>query len=706
MRSLGLQDSGARMTHRTTAPTTARLRHAGVAAAACCLLTATAAHAADDSSDSAALAREQSSLAEMSLQELMNVEVTSVSHRPEKVGEAAAAVFVITADDIRRSGMTSLPDVLRLAPGVNVGQAHTGQWAVSIRGFNDVYSSKLLVLVDGRPIYSAAYAGVLWFVQDMPLEDIDRIEVIRGPGAAVWGANAVNGVINIITKSAEATQGASLSVTSGDGRSRRQATAEFGGRISDTAAFRAYVRDVRDPAFMTADGGDAGDPYRSWNAGFRLDWSPSDVDHVTASGQYLAARTQMTAGPFPANIQAFIPLPLQPDGRLVLAERDQTWFLQGGWERTLTNGSLSAQAYYQRDRIGQFGGILRMNTFEGEGRYRFSLGARQEIVLGAGYRQREFSTQDGLVISIVATAPAETLRQVSLFGQDSISLSHNLTLTAGAKAEHSTETGWEFEPSLRMAWMATPKQTFWTAVSRAVRSPSIADRGLRLLAPISYQPVLIGLQTLGNPNAQSEVEVSFEAGYRAMVSPRLNLDVAVFDAQYRRLMTVTQGAPFLVTSPPPPMIVIPAQVANLGKAHTKGVEISATWQVTQAWRLIGSYSGLSMKGKSPAPDVSLERYNDPGSSPGNQFQLRSQLDLPHDLALDAALFRTARLSTGPIPAYTRLDLRLGWRPSSHLEIALAGQNLLKARHAEVTPMALRDLEEVPRTVFVQLRTGF
>ncbi|MFC3069372.1 TonB-dependent receptor plug domain-containing protein [Phenylobacterium soli] len=698
------------MNHAAKTTSAGRLRPA-LLAAACLTALAGSAHAAEAGATaagaSASAARDTPpTLAEMSLQELMDVEVTSVSRRPEKVGEAAAAVFVITADDIRRSGMTTLPDVLRLAPGVNVAQAHTGQWAVSIRGFNDVYSSKLLVLIDGRPIYSAAYAGVLWFVQDVPPEDIERIEVIRGPGAAVWGANAVNGVINIITKSADATQGTTVSLTGGDGASREQATVVFGGRISDTAAYRVFLRDVRDPALKTADGRDAGDPLRTWDAGFRLDWTPSAVDHVTAEGQYLAGRTRVTAGPFPASLRAFIPLPVQPDGRLILDERNQTWFVQAAWERSLANGSVSAQAYYERDRIGQFGGILRMGTLEGEGRYSFALGQHHQVVLGAGYRQRDFSTLDGLVISIVATAPAEPLRQVSLFGQDSISVAHDLTLTAGAKAEHSTETGWEFEPSLRLAWTATPNQTFWAAASRAVRSPSIADRGLRLLAPLSYEPMLIGLQTLGDPNAKSEVEVSLEAGYRAMLSSRLSIDLAVFDTHYRKLTTLTQGASVLVTSPPPPMIVIPAQVANLGKGQTRGLELSANWQVTQAWRLIGSYSALSIKAETPAANISPERYNDPGSSPRNQFQLRSQLDLPHDFALDAALFRIGRLATGSIPAHTRLDLRLGWRPTPRLEIAVVGQDLLKARHPEITPMALRDLEEIPRTAFVQLRTNF
>lgn len=701
------------MTNRSTPSrnTYTRAAKGHVGLAACCLLSLPAAAipslagAAERAPETAALDEGGSRLAEMSLQELMDIEVTSVSHRPEKASAAAAAVFVITADDIRRSGMTSLPDILRLAPGVNVAQAHNGQWAVSIRGFNDAYSSKLLVLVDGRPIYSAAYAGVLWFMQDMPLEDIERIEVIRGPGAAVWGANAVNGVINIITKPAEETQGALVSLTGG-GRSRDHATLGFGGKISDTAAYRIYVKGGRDQGLRSPTGADGGDPLRQIETGFRLDWAASDRDQVTAAGQYMAVRTRVTTAPLGAAAVIFPPQPGGTTGPIVVDERDQSWFLQVAWERTLTNGAFSTQAYLQRDRIGQVGGVLRMTTAEAEARYHFALGQRQDVVLGAGYRQRDYSTTDGALISISATAPIETLKMVSLFGQDSISLTDKLTLTAGAKVEHITETGWEFEPSLRLAWAPSPNHTVWAAASRAIRSPSIGDRGLRLLTPVADATVPTFLVNLGDPNAKSETEVSYELGYRVMLSPRINLDIAAYASRYDHLLGFVIGAPYVDTSGPFPVVLIPAQARNLAKGRTHGVEISATWRPTDTWRLSGSYSSLSMRTSTPAANIIPDLNNDPGKSPRGQYQLHSALDLPHDLEFDVALFHTTRLAVGPIPAYTRLDVRLGWRPTEHLEIALVGQNLLKDHHPEITPMVLRGQEDVPRTVFAQLRARF
>lgn len=641
--------------------------------------------------------REEPDLASLSLEQLMAMEVTSVSKRPETLSTAAAAIYVITREDIRRSGMTSLPDLLRQVPGLDVAQSDASHWAVSARGFNSVYSSKLLVLLDGRSIYSPFFSGVIWDVQDPPLEDIERIEVIRGPGGTLWGANAVNGVINITTRRSQNTIGGLVSAVAGH-NSRDQIVLRQGGQISDTASYRVWLSAYQDGPSRTRTGGDAGDEAAQAHAGFRVDWTPSVSDTVSLDGELYRQKTR-----------ALLTMPslMAPPAPRSYAEYDKGGHLMAAWQRQLSPTSdLRVQVFFNRDITEENTSRGRLDTYDVEVKHHFLVGARHDVVWGGGYRRVEFAVQDNPFFTLVRRS-GET-EVYNLFVQDEMKLSETLRAIGGVKVEHNSFTGLEYEPTLRLVWAPSPDRTVWAAASRVVRMPSIVENYLRLEASQipGATPVVISIQ--GDPDLTSETEVALELGYRQAVSANFTIDATIFHNRYEDLVGVTPGVPRFEPGPVP-HIVQPAWLRNVMRGHSYGGEVVARWQATPSWRLTGSYDLLVAETEASAPLLSFSS-NETRNSPRNQIRLSSRLDLPHGVEFDVSAQYSGKASpiglaaqTGP---YTRLDARLGWRPVDRLEVGVVGQNLLDDRHAEQGPIYFREPSEVSRAFSVYLRAEF
>jgi len=627
---------------------------------------------------------------DLSLEQLINIQVTSVSKKETDLLTAPAAIYVITQEDIRRSGMTSMPELLRMVPGLDVAQIDANHWAISARGFNDQFATKLLVLIDGRTIYAPVTAGVLWNVQDVPLDNIDRIEVIRGPGAALWGANAVNGVINIITKSARDTQGGLVTVTYGT-LDQPSATVRYGGQLATNLFYRAYVTCFNRDNFVDSTGKATADAWNAIQGGFRTDWEPTTENNFTLQGDFYYSEAgetidETTLTPPFANRNNYVDC---NNGGNVL----------GRWTHNFSDTSqLSLQLYYDHSEGGNAPIIIKNDTDDFDLQHRFALGTRQDIVWGAGYRYQaeDISSQDFFV---TLTPSRERDQLYSTFVQDDITLVRNrLDLTLGSKFEHNDITGFEVEPSVRLAWTPTEKQTVWAAISRAVRTPSSLERDI--LENRSYSPPVL-VEVFGDPNNISEGVTAYELGYRIKPAERLSFDAATFYNVYDDLIEAVQGTPFF--EPPAGPVVVPLTFQNNTSAETYGAEISGEWHVTENWKLTASYTFLQ-EHLNPQP-----AYN---NDPQNQFQIHSYLNLPQHVELDGAVFYVdpinpllGNVSTS-IPSYLRMDFGVTWRPTRTLELGVFGQNLLDGNHAEFTNYKTTILTEIPRSIMGRITWRF
>jgi iron complex outermembrane receptor protein len=642
---------------------------------------------------------EGSNLLELPIEQLMNIEVTSVGKKPQRIAEAAAAISVITQDDIERSGMSSIPDLLRTVPGLDVAQADSRHWAVSSRGFNDIYSSKLLVLVDGRSVYTPLFSGVLWEEQVVPLQDIDRIEVIRGSGATLWGANAVNGVINVTTKSAFDTQGLMASATGGtDGFG--SGYIRYGGTLSDKFAYRFFVEGSNHTAVVTPAGGGAGDGVQEERVGVRIDWTPSTADAVSVGGEYYRERMQAVM---------YLPSLLAPPTATNTAQHNSGGHALVSWNhRFSANSDIALQAYFDTALTEDYLAPVTVHTYDVEFRHHVQLGDRNDVVWGSGYRRVDFQETPSQYIFLVKRSGIDDT--FNAFIQDEIELIRTVHLVSGVKAEHNTYVGWENEPSIRLVWEPTPDHTVWAAVSRAVRIPAIVDEFLRFniaATPASppYPPTMTAI--VGSRGQRSERLTSWELGYRGALTSRLAVDIAAFYNDYTRLNSASLEPPVLELDPQPPHLLAVLRAGNKLSGETHGVEASATWQVTHQWKLTASYTLLrgALSTNNPTVSVILPSYGI-GSSPHDQFQVRSHLDLPWRTQLDVAVYRVGALPAPDIPAYTRLDLHLGWRPMDHVAISLSAQNLLQARHQEFTPSYYGAPKEIPRAAYLTTTVEF
>jgi len=616
-----------------------------------------------------------SELAALDLQALMNIEITSVSRRPERLSDAAASVFVITSDDVRRSGATNLPEALRLAPNLDVVQVSATSYSVSARGLSNTAANKLLVLIDGRSVYTPLFSGVFWDVQDVLLDDIDRIEVISGPGGTVWGVNAVNGVINIITHSAKDTRGGLL--TAGGGNRETIGALRYGGVAGGEGDYRVYGKYFDLRRTETASGIVKDDASHKGMAGFRGDWARS-ADQLTLAGTaYRGAEGQ----PPPGSISiGGVKLAL---GVISLSGANLTAL----WKRHYDNGSsLTVQGYFDRtERVVPPTFAERLNILDLQVLHSWRLAGIHTVAWGAEYRYGMDRVTNS---TYVAFLPAHVNQKWgSLFAQDEIALSKGVRLTVGARDEHNDYTGTEFLPNMRLAWNAAPGHLLWAAASRTVRAPSRLDRD-------TFVPGNPPFLLTGGPDVVSETADVFEIGYRGQPAPPLTFSVTAFHSLYDHLRT-QEIAPSRTS----------LFFANGMKGTSSGVEMWASWQATHRWRLSGGFNGLAehlelRPGSNDTPDLVAQRGRDPERS----WRLRSSLDLSRQGELDIIGRRVSERSHPDVPAYSAVDVRYGWRPRRGMELSVTGQNLFDKGHGEFTDVSTRT--EIGRGVFVNLVSRF
>jgi len=616
-------------------------------------------------------------LTQKSLEDLMSIEVTSVSKKEQKTSQAAAAIFVITSEDIRRSSALNIPDLLRMVPGLDVAQIDAGKWAISARGFNGQYSNKLLVLIDGRTVYNPEFAGVLWDSQNVPLNSIDRIEVVRGPGAAIWGSNAVNGVINIITKSTADTQGGMITASAGNAGTGPE-TIRYGGKIGSFGTYRAYAEGFQVNSQRTPAGLDGKDDWRYVHGGFRTDSTLSARDSLTAEGEVYHGN----AGEIVYAIAS-----MNPPENATAAMRDR---FSGGnlltrWKRTIsTTSETSLQVYFDRTKRGDPTYSVGLNTFDIDFQHHIALASRQDIVWGVGYRV----SSDGLNPTLrLSPSPRNRLNQLfSSFVQDEIALRPDfLFLTVGARLEHNDFTGTSFEPSMRLAWTPNRKNMAWSAVSGADRIPARSDTDVRVnyAIPSASSSLPVILSYLGNPHEKNERLTAFEAGYRNTWTNRFSVDSTAFYNRYRDLETDEPGAARPEAAPAPMHLLIPYVFGNGMYGETHGLELFANWRVASFWTLSPGYAILSMHMHRFADSLdTLTPLKTQGNSPEHQAQMRSSVSLPWNLQWNASAYFVDRLPAQSVASYTRLDTGLTWRAGERVSVNIAGQNLLKDLHEE------------------------
>lgn len=633
----------------------------------------------------------------LSLEELMSIEVSSASKKPQSLVDTATAMHVLTRDDIRRSGASSLPELLRLVPGVQVSRIDASRYAITIRGFASRYAGKLLVLQDGRTLFSPMFNGTFWETQDVVLDDIERIEVIRGPGGTMWGANAVNGVISIITRAAQDAQGTLVLAQAGSEESGL--AVRRGGTLGEDGHFRAYAKVNQHNALQSATGLAGHDALHQKRAGFRIDLRPRSGDRLTVQGDVQEVRADAL------ELTTSLANPGEHFAPDTQAESGANLLLR--WERKVSaDHHLQLQAYV--DRVDGRSDVMdvSVDTVDLEFQQRLRLNAMNELTWGAGLRQVSDQTLGSMTMTM---DPATNSTLVyNAFVQNEMDLSDTLCLTLGSKFEHNETTGMETQPSVRLHWRATPTDTLWAAVSRAVETPSRASLNsqinYRVEAPFTAVnplpfPAVVGLRGSGGVVAQEMV--SREIGYRGLFGHNLSVDLSVFHNSYENLVSL-ERQPFVMG---PPYSSLNYGFANGLYGRTHGVEVSSVWQVNPTWRLSGSASILHMK-LTPYPGGSGDSaYGSTGASPTTMVQLHSQHDLGHSLELDAHLYRNGRLEHLNVPAYTRLDLRLGWRVRPGLELSLTGRNLMQRSHREFQAEDVQ-ASEIPRSWLAQVNWTF
>jgi iron complex outermembrane receptor protein len=623
-------------------------------------------------------------LTQLPLEDLMNVDVTSVSKKKQSIGDAPAAVSVISADDISRSGYSTIPDLLRLAPGVDVGQINSFTWGIGVRGLNDEFANKLLVLQDGRSLYTPLFGGVYWDTVDYVLEDLDRIEVIRGPGATLWGADAVDGVINITSKDSRDTQGWLLSLRGSNEDS--DFSVRYGGRLSDDTTYRVYLKAKYTNEFDDARGDSAGDDWYGLRGGFRIDKHPSDDDTFTLQGDVGDNRIrQPTVVTLPgASVQTVT----------TMGRTDASGNLLGRWEhRSGDDSDFSLQVYYDYLKVDPQVYDYQQNTFDIDFHHRFKIGQGNEVSWGLGYRLigSDISATPGLT----GFPPTRNDNLFSAFVQDTLTLQpEKWFLTIGSKFEHNDYTGFEVEPSARLLWKPDKQNSVWAAVSRAVSTPSRVEENARVV----YQTGGTGIDLASNPNQKSEELVAFELGYRTQPVKDVSIDIAAFYNKYDRLRSEHAGAPISISP-----LIIPVTWENDVAGDTFGGEVSATVRLSETWRLQGSYSLLDARFGSPDPGDLSTASGYAGSAPRNQAQIHSYLDLTRDLQLNVGLSYVGRVPEFGVPAYVSTDLSLVWRPKDSLEFRAGVTNLFDNHHPEFGTSGGQEVAaETPRSVYVQV----
>lgn len=640
------------------------------------------------------------SILDLSLEELVETKVTSVSRHAQKLSEAPAAIFVLTQEDIRRSGATSIPELLRLVPGLSVAALNNNDYAITARGFSGVFANKLLVMIDGRAVYAPVFSGVYWDDQDLLLSTIERIEVIRGPGGTLWGANAVNGVINIITKIAKDTQGTEIMLGGGNAL-EGQASVRQGGKLGEESFFRVYAKGFQTGRTVERDSTeDNFDRRRRVQGGFRMDAKPNPNDSVTVSLDGYTGTEE----------EGRILADLNPPFSTLVEETGQRsgGNIIGRWEHEISPGSDTIlQLYFDRVVRDQVDIFLHINTTDIDFQHHYAKFENHNIVWGTGFRH--------ISDYIVATEPfaaswdpkSKDYNIWNTFIQDDIEVTSQSHFVLGSKFEHNDFSGFEVQPNARFIWTPGEKHSVWASISRAVRTPSRVDHGINVQFP--GFPGEGGLPTYGafhgDPEFDSESLIAYEVGYRFRPLKTLSFDVATFINDYDDLANEKAGTPEF--SVDPPSLVFPNFRNNGFKAKTYGVETVIDWQPVSGWRLQGSYTLFKMD-LEPLPGNTFSPFEDlETETPQNQVVLRSFVDLPHSFEFDSMLRYVDTLSSLNIDSYLELNVRLGWKQNEMLEWSITGENLLRDDHTEfVTPFAGGTPASIRRAVFGNVTVRF
>lgn len=611
-------------------------------------------------------------LKQLSLDQLTAIEVTSVSRQSEQYEHAAAAITVVTAEHIERSGATTLPETLRWVPGLHVARRNANSWGVTSRGFSSTNSEKLLVLSDTRSIYTPLFAGVGWDAHDYMLADIERIEVIRGPGSTMWGSNAVNGVINITTKHAADTQGTRIETAIGT-EERARFAARYGGRTENDIYYRVfgtYAR--RDASFNQAE---SDDDWEIGHAGFRADWSHAGEQTFTLQGDayvgesgQLAPSIEVIGRPGPTG---------QLDARYSGAN------LLGRWQRPLSADSdIRVRAYYDWTQRDDPSFKDDLHTIDLDLQHRFRFAQNHEILWGANYRHMANSNHGR---GILALRPESSRDQLfSAFIQDQIDLEGGVRLNLGTKWEHNDFSGTEWQPSVRAAWTPAEAHTVWAAVSRAARIPTRIERDIDV--DVTEPGSNPAIRLVGNRGFEAEELIAFELGYRWRVARSAHLDLAIFDNRYDGLASLEMGDAFIDERDG--RTVIPIRTFNLTDGRSRGAEALVTLSPLPTWRVATGYSYFHLSLDPGGLDLNRGEFYE-GATPRHQLTVSSYLSLPYNLQLDGhfrAIGALRRLPEDPsgngIPSYNELDVRLAWQVTEKLQLSLVGQNLLHKRHIE------------------------
>jgi iron complex outermembrane recepter protein len=601
-------------------------------------------------------------LKNMSMQDLMNIEVTLVSKAPERLSASPSAIQVLTGEDIKRSGVTNIADALRLLPNVEVQQINSYAWVVSTRGFDALFANKLLVMIDGRSVYTPLDAGVFWDAQNVLLEDVERIEVVSGPGGTLWGANAVNGVINIVTRNSKDTTGAYASI-SGGSFLKASSGARYGNKIGDNLSYRIYGQYFNRNSTRTPTGGDGMNEWDMAEGGFRMDYRSAGKDALMLQGNgYNGTEHNSPTGDSTLNGQNLL----------------------GRWTRTSSRDSdFSLQVYFDRTGRRDIPSTItdRLSTYDIDFQDRFPMGKRHELLWGAGYRLMSNDTPTST--TFVGFVPQHRNMQLfSSFVQDEITLiPRKLKVSVGTKLEHNDFSGFEVQPSVRVAWTPTERQTIWAALSRAVRSPSRVDVDYHI--PVT-PPYAIG----GGPDFGSEKVVAYEAGYRVQPLQKVSISVATFYNAYRDIYNVESA------NPP---VLFPYTIQNGINGQSFGAELSAAYQPANWLRLRGGYTAFHKDlWVKPGHVTTAAVLASLGNDPEHQFVLQSMTDLPWHLQANGTFRHVSSLPNPAVSSYFTADVQLS-RQFNSLEVSLVGRNLLESRHPEYNPP-----QQVPRSVYGQI----